>query len=175
MASPICSSVRTSKRRLFAVLVIATAVAAPMIIAPNASAAKNRYGVVVEHGDNTAEVQCVKLGTEAIKAFDLLTRTTDWDFFVQYFSFVGDRAICWLDGEGTVPPDGCFDDPGGKSWSIWLMKKGKKAPVAASAGLSSLKVPAGAVLTLQFEGYTETSPGVFEQAPPATRSLKSIC
>ena len=157
-------------RRCLAALAVTAAVFGPLVIAPNAVAAKNRFGVVIEHGDETSVVDCVKIGADKIRAIDLLTRTGFSVYTTAHPEF--GRSICWVDGEGYHPE--CFgpnlDDPG---WGVWLQKKGQDEPKAATVGVSSIMVPARSVLYLQFAPFESSPP--FEQEPPAEVKLRTIC
>jgi hypothetical protein len=157
-------------RRCLAALAVVAAVFGPLVIVPNAEAVKNRFGVVVEHGNDESTVECVELSAEKIRAIDLLSRT-DFAVYTTAHPQFG-RSICWLDGEGYHPD--CFgpnlDDPG---WGVWLQKRGRDEPKSASVGVSSLSVPAGAVLYFQFDQFASSPP--FEQPPPGTVKLRTIC
>jgi hypothetical protein len=167
----------SSVRRVFVALLVVTAVSAPLIIAPNAAAAKNRYGVVIVHepGDTAPAVQCVAISSERIRAIDLLNRT-NFDLYTTAFAGLG-RSICLIDGAGHGTGEPCFDfdgdGDGDPNWGVWLQKRNWSEPRRPSAGVSSLLVPMNSVLYLHFapdSGFPD-----YLQDPPAEVSLRSIC
>jgi hypothetical protein len=151
-------------RRALVATFVAAAVAIPLVIAPNASAAKSRFGVVVVHENGSTSEECVTLNADKIRALDLLNRTA-FDLYTQ--SFGGDlgRAICWLDGEGVGPP-GCFGAPEDPFWGFYLQSPGED-PESTSLGVSSQMVRARDVVYFQFE--------TFPQPTPERTTLRSIC
>ena len=125
------------------------------------------------HGDDSVDTECVKLGADVIRAFDLLQQTS-FDFFTESFGDLG-RAVCYLDDEGHVPPTGCFgpnfDSP---SWGLWYQKprEGAVPRFSTNAGLSFLKVRNKGIIYLVFR---EFEPPSFTQAAPTQLTIQSIC
>jgi hypothetical protein len=159
-------------RRGLVALFLATAVFAPLLAATDAGAGTSRVGVVVTHGDGSVDTECVRIRGDSIKAITLLTRTP-FDMYTQADPAFG-RSICWLDGEGSHPS--CFGDPLGRTWNLYLRKRGQDEPKIASVGASSLNVPAGGVLHALFDSWDEVEPDVFVPPPPPdAMSVKSIC
>ena len=160
-----------SFRRGLVALFMATAIFAPLLAATDAGAGTSRVGVVVNHGDGSVDTECVKIRGDSIKTITLLTRTS-FDMYTQADPAYG-RSICWLDGEGSHPS--CFGDLQGRSWNLYLRKKGQDEPKIAPVGASSLVVPAGGVLHALFDSWSEVD-GTFVPPPaPDTVSLKTIC
>ena len=168
-------------RRGFVALFLAGAVFAPLSAATDAGAGANRAGVVVNHGDDSVDTDCVRFNADRILAIDLLTRTkdrtadpvVDFDLYTTADPSLG-RAVCWLDGEGHAPGTPCFDTTGGPNWLVWIRRKGQAEPKLASVGVSTLRVTPGAVLHLQFAAFG--GPPDFEPPPaPDAVSVRSIC
>jgi hypothetical protein len=159
-------------RRGLVALFLGVAVFLPLLAATDAGAGTSRVGVVVNHGDGSVDTECVKIKGEKIKAITLLTRTS-FDMYTQADPSFG-RSICWLDGEGSHPS--CFGDLQGRSWNLYVRKKGQDEPKIAPVGASSLVVRAGGVLHALFDSWDEPEPDVFVPPPPPDAvSLKTIC
>ena len=161
-----------SIRKGLVAIFLAGAVFAPILAAPDAGAKSSRAGVVVNHGNGSADTECVRFNGDAIRAINALSKTS-FDLYTQSFGGGLGRAVCWLDGEGYAPGSSCFgptfDSP---SWGVWLRKRGRAEPRQQNEGVSTLNVPAGGVLHLVFDTY---DPPDFVQTTPDAVTLKSIC
>ncbi len=155
-----------SRKALFAFVVVVLGVFGPLIVMPQASGrAANKIAIVVEHtnGGGPTNTECVPIPSTGTKAVLALTRS-HFAFYTTSDPQFG-RALCWLDGDGQVPP-GCFGLLTDPFWGVSLQKP-HHDPKEAAVGISSLHVAPKDVLYLQY--------ATFPQPTPTKVSFRSVC
>ena len=168
-------SAKLQMRRTFFLVVAALLLAQVAVIAPASGGGRNRAGVVVEHGDGSQEVRCVKFTDAQINGFQLLGRS---ELRVKKAKFDFGAAICWLDGEGckTERRNKCFDcdgEPGfdPQFWGYWTQEEGQTTPTEAFIGAKDRVVSDGDVDYWKYNESTFPDP----QPAPDARTLDDIC
>jgi hypothetical protein len=114
---------------------------------------------------------CKAIPSNGQAALAVLDKTS-FDMYTQSFSGFG-RSICWLDGEGHVPPADCFDTgASAANWGVWVQGPNKTAPHPTGQGVSTLKLVPGSILYMQFAVF---DPNTFQQPAPTPVTFASIC